>query len=133
MIFIVTAVAGGVFYWQIAHSPFPMVGASGAVFGLFAVVTAWQERALAAAGVSRAPIWRRIGVLVALNVALHFALEGLLAWEAHLGGWIAGWILGLTMRPRGRFTFAPGFGRGASRRADRDPEPPPEPSPPPRS
>ena len=135
LIFGVTAVSGAVFFWQIAHSPFPMVGASGVVFGLFAVVTAWQERALRVAGRSRAPIWKRIGALVVLNVVLHFALQGMLAWEAHLGGWIAGWVLALAMRP-GSEMVSPmqGPGRpGAEHRADPVAAPPPEPPRPPNS
>ena len=134
VIFVVTAMAGALFFWQIAHSPYPMVGASGAVFGVFAVVTAWQERALRAAGLSRAPIWRRIVMLVVLNVVLHFGLGGLLAWEAHLGGWIAGWLLALAMRPRvSPLSLMPGLGRGGAHRAGPGAGPPPEPPPPPRN
>ena len=40
--------------------------------------------------------------LAALNVALYFAMDGLLAWEAHLGGFVAGWIAALLIDPRGR-------------------------------
>ena len=66
----------------------------------FAVITAWQERVLRLAGLSRAPIWRRIGGLVAINALLAIGLGGLLAWQAHLGGWIAGWLLAAVFRPR---------------------------------
>ena len=45
-------------------------------------------------------IWRRIGGLVVLNAALAFGLGGLLAWQAHLGGWVAGWLLAGVFRPR---------------------------------
>jgi membrane associated rhomboid family serine protease len=100
VIFTVTAIAGALVFGLIADTDGPMVGASGAVFGLFGVITAWQERALRLAGLSRAPIWRRIAGLVALNAALAFGLGGLLAWEAHLGGWVAGWLLAGVFRPR---------------------------------
>jgi rhomboid protease GluP len=100
VIFAVTAVAGALAFGLIAEAHGPMVGASGAIFGMLAVITAWQERALRRAGQSRAPIWKRIGGLVAVNVALVFGLGGLLAWEAHLGGWVAGWLLALVFRPR---------------------------------
>ncbi len=100
VIFAVTASAGVVTFGLIAETAGPLVGASGAIFGMFAVLTAWQERALRRAGQSRAPIWRRIAGLVALNVALAFGLGGLLAWQGHLGGWLAGWLLAGVFRPR---------------------------------
>ncbi len=100
VIFAVTAIAGALTFGLIAQTNGPVVGASGAIFGMFAVLTAWQERALRRAGRSRAMIWRRIGGLVVLNLALAFGLGGLLAWQAHLGGWVAGWLLAGVFRPR---------------------------------
>ena len=100
VIFTVTAVAGALTFAVIADTNGPMVGASGAIFGLFAVLTAWQERVLRHTGRSRAMIWRRIGGLVLVNVALAYGLGGLLAWQAHLGGWVAGWLLAGMFRPR---------------------------------
>jgi membrane associated rhomboid family serine protease len=98
-LFVITAMAGALFFGLIAQTNAPLVGASGALFGMFAILTAWQERALRLAGLSRATIWKRIAGLVVVNVALAFGLEGLLAWEAHLGGWVAGWLLAGVFRP----------------------------------
>ncbi|MDH3666838.1 MAG: rhomboid family intramembrane serine protease [Paracoccaceae bacterium] len=107
-IFALTAIAGALAFGFIAEAQGVMVGASGALFGMIAVITAWQERALRRAGLSRAPIWRRIAALVALNVFLAIGLEGMLAWEAHLGGWVAGWLMALVIRPRfGPFSQVP--------------------------
>ena len=100
IIFAVCAVVAALAFGLIADTMGPMVGASGAIFGMLAVLTAWQERALRLAGLSRAPIWKRIGGLVVVNAALAFGLGGLLAWEAHLGGWVAGWLLASVFRPR---------------------------------
>ncbi len=100
VIFTVTAVAGALTFALIAETNGPLVGASGAIFGMFAVLTAWQERVLRHAGLSRAMIWRRIGGLVLVNVALAYGLGGLLAWQAHLGGWVVGWLLAGVFRPR---------------------------------
>ncbi|MGD8310772.1 MAG: rhomboid family intramembrane serine protease [Chromatiales bacterium] len=100
VIFAVCAAAGAVAFGLIADSRYPMVGASGALFGMLAVITAWQEQALRLMGRSRAMIWRRIGGLVLLNVVLALGLSGLLAWQAHLGGWVAGWLLAGVIRPR---------------------------------
>lgn len=100
VIFAVTAIAGALTFAVIAETNGPLVGASGAIFGMFAVLTAWQERVLRHAGRSRTMIWRRIGGLVAVNVALAYGLGGLLAWQAHLGGWVVGWLLAGVFRPR---------------------------------
>jgi membrane associated rhomboid family serine protease len=100
VVFAASAIAGAAAFGLIVETDGPLVGASGAIFGMFAVLTAWQEHALRRAGRSRATIWRRIGGLVALNVALAFGLGGLLAWQAHLGGWVAGWLLAGVFRPR---------------------------------
>jgi membrane associated rhomboid family serine protease len=99
-IFSASAVAGALAFGMIAEANGPMVGASGAIFGMLAVITAWQERALRLAGRSRDAIWRRIGALVVVNAVLAFGLGGLLAWEAHLGGWVAGWLLAAVFQPR---------------------------------
>lgn len=99
--FAVTAVAGALLFGLIAQTEGPLVGASGALFGFLGMITAWQERGLRRMGLSRAPVWKRIAGLIALNVILHLGLGGLLAWEAHLGGWIAGWLLAYAFPPRG--------------------------------
>ena len=62
-----------------------MVGASGAVFGMFGAVLVVLRRTGRDAG----PI---IGILV-LNGVLGFVLPGI-AWQAHLGGLVAGALLG---------------------------------------
>jgi len=100
VIFAVTAVAGALTFGLIADTNGPLVGASGAIFGMLAVLTAWQERALRLARLSRSSIWQRIGGLVFLNVILALGLGGLLAWQAHLGGWVVGWLLAGVFRPR---------------------------------
>ena len=100
VLFGVTAAAGALVFGLLAEAQGPLVGASGALFGMLAIITAWQERALRHAGRSRAPIWKRIAGLVALNVILDIGLGGLLAWEAHLGGWIAGWLMATLYRPQ---------------------------------
>jgi len=70
------------------------------VFGFFGVITAWQERALRRAGADRSPIWGRILGLAAINVVMHIALGGVIAWEAHLGGFVAGWAMASVTGPR---------------------------------
>lgn len=98
--FALCAAAGAVTFGLLADIGGALVGASGAVFGFLGMITAWQERALARRGRSRAPIWYRIAGLVVINAVLDFGLGGLLAWEAHLGGFVAGWLLALAWPPR---------------------------------
>jgi len=65
----------GIYYWT------PVVGASGAVFGLFGALLVLNRKL----GRSSGPI---IGVL-AINAVLGFVLPGI-AWQAHLGGLLTG-------------------------------------------
>ena len=98
-VFAVTAAAGSAAFGAISTEIGPMVGASGAIFGFLALVTAWQERALRLTGQDRRPIWKRIAALVAINAVMAVGLGGLLAWQAHLGGFVAGWLLAGLFRP----------------------------------
>lgn len=73
----------------------PMVGASGALFGLAGAILAWEYIERTAFRERLWPVARAVLLLLALNAVLYVAMDGLLAWEAHLGGFVAGWILGL--------------------------------------
>lgn len=94
-----STIAGALVFGLIAETYAPLVGASGAIFGLLAAITAWQERALRLQGLSRKMIWQRIAGLAVLNVVMFAGLGGMIAWEAHLGGFLAGWALALVYRP----------------------------------
>ena len=39
-------------------------------------------------------------LLLLLNLVMWWMLDGLLAWETHLGGFITGWIAALLIDPR---------------------------------
>lgn len=67
-----------------------MVGASGAVFAFLAAWIVWDWVRHRAAGVSVGPVLRRVAALAGINVILWIGLSGGLAWEAHLGGFLAG-------------------------------------------
>lgn len=72
-----------------------LVGASGAVFGLFgAVLVVFRRLGRDAGGI--------VGILV-INAVLGFVLPGI-AWQAHLGGLVTGALLGAAYAyaPRGR-------------------------------
>jgi len=80
----------------------PMVGASVALFGLAGGLLAWNyvDRFTFREGLW--PVARVVLFLVAMNVAMWWALDGQLAWETHLGGFLVGWIAALLIDPRGR-------------------------------
>lgn len=99
-IFAVTAAGGALTFSLITDHAGPLVGASGVVFGLIAVLTAWQEQALRRFGHDRSAIWQRILGLILVNVVLDLGMGGMLAWEAHLGGFVAGWLMASVFPPR---------------------------------
>jgi membrane associated rhomboid family serine protease len=102
LLYATSAVAGGALYLLLTPSNAPMIGASGAAFGFFGIWKYFEYTARRRMGLSLQPIWQFIGVLVLLNVGLWFMLGGGLAWEAHLGGFIAGWLLGMVFAHRPR-------------------------------
>lgn len=91
-LWVFSALGGAAVFGLLTSSPQPMVGASGALFGLAGAWKAWDWQD---ARKIRAPLWPILLWLVGLallNVALWVLEDGLLAWETHLGGFIAGWI-----------------------------------------
>lgn len=72
----------------------PMVGASGALFGLAGALLAdaFFDFRRAGSGLSAAMVAlsRPIAGLVLLNVLIYWATGGQLAWETHLGGFLVG-------------------------------------------
>lgn len=94
-LFVVGALAGGAVFGLLSNEAIPMVGASGAIFAFLGVWTVWDWKRLRAVGASTRPVWTRIFVLVGINVAMFVGLAGMLAWEAHLGGFLAGVAIGL--------------------------------------
>lgn len=92
------AVAGGLGFAALSMPDIPMVGASGALFGLAGVLIVWEYRARRIRQLSLRPVWMAIFVLVLINVALWWMTGGHLAWEAHLGGFLAGVLFGALWR-----------------------------------
>jgi rhomboid protease GluP len=119
-VFLVGAVVGGGFYGILSSSPNPMVGASGAVFAFLGLWIAWDWRRHRALGASTRPVLRRVVVLVVLNVVIYVGLKGLLAWQAHLGGFIAGLGCGFWLEGRGTRVARADRAERRRKRAERD-------------
>lgn len=51
-------------------------------------------RARRQSGLSLQPILKALLGLVTANLVLFVMVSGGLAWQAHLGGWLAGWVAG---------------------------------------
>ena len=90
---------GGLAFCLLSRSPQPMVGASGLVFGL-AGIWAWglgQDRR--AKGLGRwSAGWPFLAITLGLalfNLVSFVLLRGVLAWETHLGGYLAGVLCAL--------------------------------------
>lgn len=99
-LYVGTALGGAMGYGILATSVQPMVGASGALFGLAGGLMAWAyvDRFTERAGLW--PLARVAALLVAINLAMFWALDGQLAWQTHLGGFLTGWVLALLIDPR---------------------------------
>lgn len=91
LFFALTSAGGGAAFWLLSSNPGPMVGASGAVFGLFGATMFWDFQRRRALDAPLNPVWRLALGLVAMNVILYLMVGGYLAWQAHLGGFLAGW------------------------------------------
>lgn len=90
-------IGGGAVYAFLSTSGQPMVGASGALFGLAGALLAWQWDDQPTLRAAMQATWRALVLLVAINIVLYFALQGSLAWQTHLGGFLAGWIIALAL------------------------------------
>lgn len=103
LLYALTAIGGAGGFALLSSSESPMVGASGAVFGLIGAWKFWEWQLRQHLGSSMRPLWRSLLGLALLNVILWVALSGLLAWEAHLGGFLAGVIFAAIVTPTMRY------------------------------
>lgn len=82
-IYLLSAVGGSVGFYLLTpvYPVTPVVGASGAIFGLFGALLVIQRQ--------RGGDTRQLFVLLAINGAIGFMVSGI-AWQAHLGGLVTG-------------------------------------------
>lgn len=89
----VSMLGGAVFFSVLSDGPTPMVGASGALFGLAGALLTWEWGLRRAEGAGLWPVIRIALFLVLINIVMWVWLEGRLAWQAHFGGAVAGWFV----------------------------------------
>jgi membrane associated rhomboid family serine protease len=96
LVWVCSALGGAMVFVALASDSTPMVGASGSVFGLIGAVVMFDYvqtgRYRAAIGITLA--------LVLLNLVMLVAENGLLAWQTHLGGYIAGALVATLLTPK---------------------------------
>ncbi len=100
LLYALSIIGGATGYALLASGLQPMVGASGALFGLAGGLLAWMyvDRFTFRQGLL--PVLQAVMLLALLNLALWWAMSGQLAWQTHLGGFITGWITALLIDPR---------------------------------
>lgn len=101
-LYLVTVFGGAASFALLAPGLRPMVGASGALFGLIGGLLAWAYVDRFTYDEGLWPVARAVLFLVALNLVLWWAMRGQLAWETHLGGFVTGWVAALLIDPRAR-------------------------------
>jgi membrane associated rhomboid family serine protease len=98
VIYLAALLGGAGLYGLLASGLQPMVGASGALFGLAGAIVAWNYADRRAYNLGLWPVGRAVLLLLGLNLVLWWAMKGQLAWQTHLGGFLAGaaaaWVLG---------------------------------------
>jgi len=101
-LFAVTTVAGALTFALITDTQGPLVGASGALFGFIGALKRWEWRYIKMFGAPANRFWGTILGLTIMNVALalYYPGAGSLAWEAHLGGFVAGFLIAPVLAPR---------------------------------
>ena len=103
-IYLLCALGGGVLT-IVAMPDSSVLGASGAIFGLFGVgFTVWRRRHLVLSPRSRM-ILSQMGPLLVINLVFTFAVPGI-SWTGHIGGLLVGAAIGLLAAPSGGTTLA---------------------------
>ena len=102
LLYFSSVLGGGGAFALLSDSIQPMVGASGALFGLAGALAAWEYVDRFTARLRLWPVLRLVLFLIALNLVLWWAMDGKLAWETHLGGFLAGWVFAFLIDPRPR-------------------------------
>lgn len=100
LLYIASALGGAIAYALIGPAGVPMVGASGALFGLAGALAGWDAARARDSGSGMLRVIGFVLLLVVLNIVLWWAAAGQLAWQTHLGGGVAGFVVGALAPPK---------------------------------
>lgn len=100
LLYLSALIGGAVGYALLASDVRPMVGASGALFGLIGGALAWLYVDRYTYNEGLLAVFQAVVMLVLLNLILWWAMNGQLAWQTHLGGFISGWVAAMLIDPR---------------------------------
>jgi membrane associated rhomboid family serine protease len=92
-VFLLATLGGALCFAALSPGNAPMVGASGALFGLVGTWVGWQWRDRSHGMQEILRVLVIACFIVTLNVALYVWYRGGLAWETHLGGFLVGFAL----------------------------------------
>ena len=97
LVYITAALSGGAAFGLLSQSAVPMVGASGAIFGLAGAQLVWRWKDQHTAGLSRihslAELCGGMLGLGIINLLMWWTQGGQLAWQTHLGGTLMGAVM----------------------------------------
>lgn len=93
LIYLGSQLAGAAMFGVLEPQSGPMIGASGAVFGVAGALVAHAGIVGHRRRRPMGPMWRSVALLLGLNVALTLLMPSI-AWQAHLGGALAGAAVG---------------------------------------
>lgn len=96
LLWVGSALGGALVFVAMATGPTPMVGASGAVFGLIGALVMLDYARTDRIGKA---LLITLGVVV-LNVVMLIIEDGLLAWQTHLGGYVFGAALAFILKDK---------------------------------
>lgn len=102
LLYMTSALGGGIGFALLSDSIQPMVGASGALFGLVGAIAVWEYVDRFTARLRLWPVLRLVLLLITLNFVLWWVTNGQLAWQTHLGGFLTGCIIAFLIDPRAR-------------------------------
>lgn len=102
LLYTAALIGGGAGFALLTSTLAPMVGASGALFGLAGGLLAWGYVDRFNLQKALWPVIRIAALLLAMNLVMWWALDGQLAWETHLGGFVTGWLAAMLIDPRPR-------------------------------
>lgn len=99
LIYLASQIGAAALFAAMQPAAGPMIGASGAVFGIAGALVAFAAIVGHRRHRPMGQMWRSVALIVALNVAITVLVPSI-AWQAHLGGAAAGAAMGILLALR---------------------------------